>query len=53
MRKTSIHFGHPDGGFDLGYTSLGGCQLPFLMFTQAAFKAAFPIIGKKCYALKF
>jgi len=42
MSKTQTQFSDPDGGFDLSYASLAGCQLPFLMFTQAALEAAFP-----------
>jgi len=53
MSKTQTQFSDPDGGFDLSGTSLAGYQLPFLMFTYAALKAAFPIIRKDYYALKF
>ena len=42
MSISQTQFSDPDGAFDLSYTSLAGCKLPFLMFTQEALIAAFP-----------
>ena len=38
----STEFSDPNSIFDLSYSSLAGCKLPFLIFEQTALEAAFP-----------